>query len=127
MNFIEYAPYYDLLYKDKDYEDEANYVHNLIKKFHPASITILDLGCGTGKHAFALSQLNYHVTGIDKSMQMVSIAQQAAQNDTEFLWGDLRHIRLQKKFDVVISLFDVISYQVEDDDLVSAFETASFH
>jgi hypothetical protein len=34
--FADYARYYDLLYRDKDYAAEAEYVAGLIRKFHPA-------------------------------------------------------------------------------------------
>lgn len=46
-----YLRYYDLLYKDKDYKREADYVDALIKKYHPEPKSIknlLELGCGTG-------------------------------------------------------------------------------
>ena len=34
MVFEKYAQYYDLLYQDKDYRAESNYVISLIDKFH---------------------------------------------------------------------------------------------
>ena len=34
MVFNEYAHYYDLLYKDKDYVGEAEYIDSLIKKYN---------------------------------------------------------------------------------------------
>jgi hypothetical protein len=72
--FGNYARYYDLLNKDKDYEKEADYVHGLIQRYAPGSKTILDLGCGTGRHDFLLAEKGYSVTGIDMSEQMLSIA-----------------------------------------------------
>jgi ubiquinone/menaquinone biosynthesis C-methylase UbiE len=49
--FADYAHYYDLLYRDKDYAAEAEYVVGLIRKFHPSARSILELGSGTGIHA----------------------------------------------------------------------------
>ena len=43
--------YYNLFYKDKDYELEAKYISNKIQEYRPGSNSILELGCGTGKHA----------------------------------------------------------------------------
>lgn len=54
--FADYARYYDLLYRDKDYKAEAEYVARLIRKFHPATQNILELGSGTGIHARLLSK-----------------------------------------------------------------------
>jgi len=42
--FNDYARYYDLLYRDKDYAAEAEYVAGLIQKFHPSAQSILELG-----------------------------------------------------------------------------------
>jgi SAM-dependent methyltransferase len=41
--------------------------------------------------------------------------------------GDVRTYRRDEIFDVVISLFHVFSYQISNDDLVSAFATAAAH
>jgi SAM-dependent methyltransferase len=45
----------------------------------------------------------------------------------EFSQGDIRTVRLNSKFDAVISLFDVISYQTTNEDLKAAFATAKAH
>ena len=41
--------------------------------------------------------------------------------------GDIREIRLNKRFDTVIALFHVISYQTTNEDVTAAFETARQH
>ena len=53
--FADYARYYDLLYRDKDYAAAAEYVAGLIRKFHPSARSILELGSGTGIHAGLLA------------------------------------------------------------------------
>jgi len=134
--FNLYARYYNLLYKEKDYAGEAEYVHKLIQKYQPGAKSILDLGCGTGRHDILLAEKGYGVTGVDMSQEMLGIAKAQAKtkNKTEiersnltFLQGDVRNIRLNKTFDVVISLFHVMSYQTTNEDLNAAFETASVH
>ncbi len=131
--FGNYARYYDLLNKDKDYRKEADYVHALIQKYAPDSKTILDLGCGTGRHDFLLAEKGYSVTGVDISEQMLSIAN--AQLSTlnlepstlQFAHSDIRTIRLNRTFHSVISLFHVMSYQTSNKDLLSVFKTARRH
>ena len=126
--FNLYAQYYDLLYKDKDYKKEAEYVHKMIQKYKPEAKTLLSLGCGTGKYEFELEKFGYEVFGIDLSQQMIDIANQArGDSNSEFIQGDIREIRLDKKFDVVISLFHVMNYQTTNEDLIKAFETAALH
>lgn len=116
MVFNEYAHYYDLLYKDKDYSGEANYIDGLIKKYRPGARTILDLGCGTGKHAALLAQRGYKVHGIDRSVEMLKEAEKrSAQYDNlSFSQADIQDFHGNEKYDVVTALFHVMSYQTTD-------------
>ena len=127
--FNEYARYYDLLYRDKDYTAEAEYVHGLIQAQAPGAKSILNLGCGSGRHDRCLTELGYTVTGVDLSKEMLSAARNAAADNAslEYVQGDVRTVRLAHSFDVVISLFHVMSYQVSNDDLLAAFATAHSH
>jgi SAM-dependent methyltransferase len=127
--FNEYARYYDLLYRDKDYRAEADYVHRLIQSNLPGARSLLNLGCGTGRHDRCLAELGYAVTGVDMSEEMLSAAKGAAAGNDRlrYLPGDVRTVRLSETFDVVISLFHVMSYQVTNTDLKHAFVTARTH
>lgn len=77
----KYAAYYDLIYSDKDYEAECNFVEEIFQEYSPHSIaTILELGCGTGGHAIPLAQKGYRVSGIDISEAMIARARRKAEN-----------------------------------------------
>lgn len=126
--FGDYSRYYNLLYQDKDYAGEADFIENLIRGYAPNAKTILDLGCGTGRHAKLLSEKGYMVHGIDMSEEMLSEAERLSTKDNlTFSLGDVRSARLNKKFDVVTSLFHVMSYQVTNKDLTNALITAFEH
>ena len=130
--FNLYAGYYNLLYRDKDYKSEVEYVVSLIKKYKPDAMSVLDLGCGTGRHDFPLAEKGYSVTGVDQSEEMLAVANSnlsalTSTSTLAFVHGDVRNIRLNKVFDVVISLFHVMSYQTTNEDLNAVFETASVH
>lgn len=127
--FNEYARYYDLLYRDKDYAGEAYYIDTLIQKHTQNAQSILNLGCGSGRHDRCLTELGYSVTGVDMSEEMLTAAKAAAAENSalEYLLGDARSVRLDRKFDVVISLFHVMSYHVTNNDLKAAFATAATH
>ncbi len=114
--------YYDLFYKDKDYGEEARYVHEKLVENNIAGKRILELGCGTGKHAKILSEFGYEILGIEKSYSMIDAAEKI--KNFECMQGDIREIKLREKFDCVISLFHVISYQITNENLLSVFKTA---
>ncbi len=132
--FDEYARYYDLLYRDKDYAGEARFVHEQLVRQGGMPGALLELGCGTGRHAIEFGRLGYRVTGVDLSPGMIAQAKarvaalsDSKRNSLRFQVGDVRSARVEGKFDTVVSLFHVMSYQVMDDDLRAAFKTAAHH
>ncbi len=132
--FNNYARYYDLLYKDKDYVAEAKYVSTLVQKHAPNKNSILELGCGTGVHAKILAEMGYTLHGVDMSAEMLETARMRVSKldkkmsrKLSFTLGDIRTVRIDRKFDVIISLFHVLSYQTTNDDLMSSFATAKYH
>lgn len=125
-----YSQYYDLLYQDKDYQGEVAYVDNLIKEYQSNAETVLDMGCGTGKHAALFCDLGYHVHGIDLSLDMLEIAEKKRLGKENFLYfthSNIQDLALNQKFDVVISLFHVMSYQNTNQDLIKALQVAKSH
>lgn len=132
--FDAYARYYDLLYRDKDYAAEAEYVAALIRGHSPQARRILELGCGTGSHAELLARLGFVVHGIDFSEHMVEQAQARKQrlapeiaDRLSFAQGDVRSTRTGEIYDAVISLFHVVSYQTTNADQDATFVTAGAH
>lgn len=132
--FNLYAAYYDLLYRDKNYAAEVNYLVRIIRAAAPAAHSILELGCGTGGHARQFAQRGFVVHGVDLSEKMITRALQhnaAAppnlRSSTTFQQGDVRAYRANRTFDIVVSLFHVVSYQVTNADQDATFATARAH
>jgi SAM-dependent methyltransferase len=131
MNIFQsgYANYYDLFYKDKNYRLEAAYVADLIRRQQPGASSILELGCGSGRHADCFVDSGFSVVGVDISAEMIRLAttrERGADRPT-FMVGDIRQIRLDSTFEAVVSLFHVMSYQTSHQDLDEAFATARSH
>ncbi len=126
-NFKLYSQYYDLLYADKDYNAETNYVDQLIKKYNQNSKSILELGSGTGKHAYLLAELGYQVFGIERSAEMVAIANQKKHTNVKFKVADITNFKLNQSFDVATSLFHVISYLTDNKSLIQTFKNVYQH
>lgn len=121
--FDAYSNYYNLLYKTKDYEGEVEYITKLLSRYNKKVDTILELGCGTGKHAIILAKKGFKVHGIDMSDKML----EHIKGDISFEKDDVRTYRTNRKFDAVISLFHVASYQTTNEDLLNYFKTAAEH
>ena len=133
--FGDYARYYNLLYKDKDYSSECSFVLECLRQCGRSPQTLLDLGCGTGRHAFETARQGLAVTGVDMSQTMLAMGWQALKSFSasatcplpEFFEGDARSVRLGRTFDAVTSLFHVMSYQNTEEDALAELETARQH
>ena len=77
-NFEKYSAFYDLLYRDKDYAAEADYVAKRIRSILPQARSLLEFGSGTGRHGRLLAAMGFDVHGIEQSREMVSVAQAAS-------------------------------------------------
>jgi len=122
--FAEYAEHYDLLYKDKDYAKEAQYISGLIHDHatkNKRDVRILDLACGTGRHARELVTLGYTVDGSDISAEMIAIASSRNREQgftIEYFNESFQTCsKINKKYDVVLALFAAINYLTTYEDL----------
>ena len=108
--------WYEALFENygKKYDSE-NFTHgtvgecNFIEKeinFNK-SLKILDVGCGTGRHAIELTKRGYCVTGIDLSESQLKRAKEKAEAEKlsiDFQCRDARNLPFDKEFDVAIMM-----------------------
>jgi SAM-dependent methyltransferase len=132
--FDAYARYYDLLYRDKDYAGEAKFVASLLRRARPQTVSVLDLGCGTGRHAEQLARLGLDVTGVEMSTRMLAGAQALRESlppelagRLHFAEGDARSFRAGRTYDAVTALFHVLSYQTDNSSVRFFLSTAADH
>ena len=125
--FQDYAYYYNAFYQDKDYKAEAATIGQLLKKYGHDIKYIINFGCGTGRHDLELAKLGYQCKGIDLSSMMVKIARENAGKEhcaISFEVADVRTYGEERKYDAVISLFHVVSYQNANEDVLDTFRSA---
>ena len=134
--FGDYARYYNLLYRDKDYAGEVDFIVEALARAGNRPKSLLDLGCGTGRHALELARRGMAVTGVDRSEEMLALGRQglaAAAPLPEgtaaprLVAGDVRTVRLDRRFEAVTSLFHVFSYQLTEEDALALLVTAREH
>lgn len=127
--FQDYAYYYNAFYQDKDYAAESRQVDTLLKRYGDNIKKIINYGCGTGRHDIELSKLGYDCSGIDMSPLMIEIAKKNYKNigegvNCDFAVADIRTYESKIRYDAVISLFHVMSYQNSNNDILAAFRSA---
>lgn len=123
--FNAYSRYYDLLYQDKDYALEADYIQALLVRYGINQGYLLELGSGTGKHGCLLANRGYCVHGIERSADMVAQAEKNARFTCQP--GDICTVKMGRTYDAVLSLFHVISYQTSNENLNAVFARAAEH
>jgi len=80
---------------------------------------ILDLGCGSGRHANEMSRRGYHVTCLDLSAVLLHLAQEqygTRECCLRFVRADMRHIPFIDAFDAVLSFFTTFGYFKTDEE-----------
>jgi len=128
--FKDYGKYYDILYQDKNYEEECNFIEEIFRRYSQKEIkTILDAGCGTGGHAIPMAKRGYKVVGFDASEVMTERAKEKARglNNIRFKIMDIRDFHISEKFDACICMFAVIDYITETKDILKALRTIRRH
>jgi SAM-dependent methyltransferase len=122
----EYSSIYDRLYADHDFFMDARAVQKYIRqKLGDGRHSLLDLGCGTGRHS-ALLKDDYDIVGVDASEGMLACAR-LKSSELMFHQGDVRTVKLDRRFDVVLMMSAVLGYQHTNEDVLSTMKNVRSH
>jgi SAM-dependent methyltransferase len=106
-----YSKIYDQIHSDKNYYFEALQILNIVNRLNIShNSPILDFGCGTGKHIEYLTSLGLNVHGYDINPHM--LLESKLLNSGSNFYNNYSEI--PKIFSFCYSLFDVLSYQIDD-------------
>ncbi len=93
--------------------------------------SVLDLGCGKGRHSVALARKGISTVGIDYNDNLIDLANKEANNlqltNVRFLQADCRNLDLQDTFDCIICLYDVVGSYVDNSENSKILATISKH
>lgn len=133
---MEYALQQNRLYHDlsylwpivsppEEYAEEAWHLRGIIlERLGPGRHSLLELGVGGG-HLLSHLTPDFDAAAVDLSPEMLALSKQLNPGVDHHI-GDMRSVRLPRKFDVVLA-HDSIGYMLTEDDLRAAFKTARAH
>lgn len=105
---------------NKNTVSEVDYITKFIKP----DDEILDLGCGNGRITNELGKRGYHCKGIDFSQKNIEIAESEKKSNVLFSVEDARIYKTDKKYDVVLCMYDVIGSFPEEKENFKILRTA---
>ncbi len=111
-------PLYLDVYRHRDSDEASSCIHTILslsglELIEPASLSVLDIACGAGRHVLELARLGYNVTGNDLSPFLLEEARKEAlknQLAINLTCCDMRHISASGCFDLVVQLFTSFGY-----------------
>ncbi|MGE4284406.1 MAG: class I SAM-dependent methyltransferase [Clostridia bacterium] len=124
-SYLGFAYLYDKLMEDVDYNQWADYIEAIFKRYHVHPQLVLELACGTGNICTRLAQRGYDMIGIDLSEDMLNVAVPKAKElelDILFLHQDMTQFELYGTVDVILCLMDSVNYILEEERLVQMFK-----
>jgi SAM-dependent methyltransferase len=123
----------DHLYHDPDLvqfydiENEGGADFAFCLELARAARSVLDLGCGTGQLAAALSD-GRHVTGVDPAGAMLDVARRRPGGAAaEWVEADARSLRLDRRYDLVVLTGHAFQVFLTRDDQLAVLRTIAHH
>jgi SAM-dependent methyltransferase len=117
------APFYDLDLEGIEDDVEMYRAFALRQKG-----AVLELGCGTGRVAVPLAEAGLSVTGVDFSAGMLAVARdRGAGLPLTCVEGDMRKVRLRRKFATVLIPFGGLQHMATPDEVTDAMVTVARH
>ncbi len=89
---------------------------------------VLDVCCGTGRHAIELARLGYNVTGADLTRQYLAVARERARRRgvrISFELQDMRHLPYKAEFDAAICMWTSFGYFEKEADNLKALKAVN--
>ena len=128
--YEKFAYAYDRMMTNVNYTRWTHYIESLFDKYDSKPRRVLDLACGTCALTIELALRGYEMTGVDRALGMLEIAQEkvAAHGvDIDLYQGDMQKFSLDQEFDAVLCTYDSINYAADATELGNVFQSVAEH
>ncbi|MBT89582.1 MAG: hypothetical protein CMN79_03720 [Spirochaetales bacterium] len=122
-SYSKFAKYYDSLMGEP--KDKVALINGWIKKSNPKATSVLEIACGTGA-ILKLMEKQYAISGLDLSKEMLSIAKKKIKKGN-FYHQDMTSFSLNKKFDIILCIYDSINHLLKFAEWTKVFKNSSKH
>jgi len=107
----------DCMFDDDRFTAAKDEIEQLLALVVDPPTTILDLGCGPGRHALPLARAGYQVTALDLSPTLLDRAraregelQPNSPHPIDWVHADMRQFSAPSKFDLILSMWTSFGY-----------------
>lgn len=109
-SYSDFSYVYDKLINDVDYQKLCKNLLKICKKHSHTPHLVLDAACGTGNFTAELEKSGLDVIGVDRSPEMLSVAQGKVGENTRLICQDLCELDLYGTIDTVFSTLDSFNH-----------------
>ena len=105
------SAFYHQLYSNRSEKEATDFIDALLDELRPPpNATMLDLGCGAGRHAKWLAAKGFDVTGLDLAASSIRSAKKYEKRNLRFAKHDMRDPFGKNQFDYVFNFFTSFGY-----------------
>lgn len=109
--------YYHQLYNNRDESEAERFITNILDYLNlPKGSKVLDIACGKGRHAKAISERGYQVIGTDLSPNSIDEANKMRNDQLAFFVQDMRETFRENEFDAAFNFFTSFGYFDTEED-----------
>ncbi len=126
--YTGFSACYEKFMDNIPYDQWAEYIVTLLKKYGVEDGLVCELGCGTGSITRRLSEAGYDMIGIDESEDMLEVAMydhMEENNGILYLNQDMREMELYGTVNAFVCVCDSMNYLLTEEDLVKTFKLAN--
>lgn len=127
MNWFN-SKYYHILYKSRNKNEASDFIKTIISTLSlKSNNSVLDLGCGKGRHSISLSNHFKLVHGIDISSENISLANENKKENLKFFISDMRNFDTNTKYEYIFNLFTSFGYFKKNEDNIKVLKSCYNH